>query len=150
MNLVSRTRMLPAAGIAAILSILCAMPLSAQSPASEQKTAEQDFRANCASCHGWSGAGDGPVADVLTVRPPDLTRIAERNGGTFPADAVYKMIDGTDMPKAHGTKQMPVWGLWFVYEAIADSLQTGDTKPPVEKVEERIKAMVAYLESIQQ
>ena len=86
---------------------------------------------------------------MLKVRPPDLTLIAQRNGGTFPADAVYKSIEGLDMPQAHGTKQMPVWGIWYTYEALADSLHTGDTTPSEEKIAKRIRGIVAYLESIQ-
>src|SRR5690242_18510605 len=40
----------------------------------------------CASCHGKSGRGDGPVAGDLKVAPPDLTRLAARNAGLFPRD----------------------------------------------------------------
>lgn len=150
MKLPSALHAMPVTGVVlTMMLVLFAMPVAAETSEGKHKVAEQDFRANCASCHGWGGAGDGPTADVLKVRPPDLTRIAHRNGGTFPAEAVYTAIEGTEMPKAHGTRQMPVWGLWFIYEAIADSLHTGDTKPPVEKVEKRIRAMIAYLESIQ-
>ena len=31
------------------------------------------FNANCASCHGVSGKGDGPVGLALTPRPRDFT-----------------------------------------------------------------------------
>ncbi len=122
----------------------------AQSEDDLQKLGAQDFQMFCATCHGWGGAGGGPVADVLSVEPPNLTLIAHRNGGTFPNEKVYKVIDGVEMPRAHGTKQMPVWGVWFAYEAIADSLHTGDKTPPPEKIDKRIKGLVAFLESIQE
>lgn len=31
------------------------------------------YKAYCASCHGISGAGDGPVASSLNVEVPDLS-----------------------------------------------------------------------------
>lgn len=144
-------RVTPASGVVfAVMSAVFAMPSAAGAAEDTLKWAAQDFRSYCASCHGVNGGGDGPVAEVLKVRPADLTRIALRNGGAFPVEAVYKKIEGLDMPPAHGTKQMPVWGIWFAYQAIGDSLLTGDTKPTDEKVAERIRGIVAYLETIQQ
>lgn len=134
----------------AVMSAVLAMPTAAQATDDSHKLAMQDFRSFCASCHGVKGGGDGPVATVLKVKPSDLTAIAQRNGGTFPAEAVYRTIDGLDMPDAHGTRQMPVWGIWFTYEAISDSLLTGDKKPTDERVAKRIRGLVAYLETIQQ
>lgn len=64
----------------------------------------------CASCHGYSGFGDGPVASQLKVSVPDLTRIAKRHGGVFPAEDVRRIIDGRSVHMAHGTRTMPVWG----------------------------------------
>ena len=132
--------------------ILTAVTVSSPSHAQDEahKSAERDFQTFCASCHGWGGAGGGPVAEVLSVEPPNLTLIANRNGGTFPEEQVYKTIDGLEMPRAHGTKQMPVWGVWFAYEAIADSLDTGDKTPPPEKIDKRIRGLVAFLKSIQE
>lgn len=51
----------------------------------------EDF---CLSCHGASGRGDGPAAAGLDHPPADLTRIAARNGGTFPTTRVMSVIDG--------------------------------------------------------
>ncbi len=152
MNLPIVRRLMPFSGVLfAMMLAVFAMPTVSEAAEDALKIAAQDFQSSCASCHGWGGAGDGPVADVLTIKPPDLTRIAQRNGGSFAADEVYKSIEGLDMPRAHGTKQMPVWGRWFSHEAIADSLYTGDSStPPLEKVAKRIRGLVAYLKSIQQ
>jgi hypothetical protein len=68
----------------------------------------------CASCHGPQAHGDGPVAATLKPVVPDLTRIAARSGGTFPAERVRATIDGQSAPRAHGTRSMPVWG-WDFY-----------------------------------
>ena len=37
------------------------------------------FRHYCRTCHGPEARGDGPVAQFLTPKPADLTRIRERN-----------------------------------------------------------------------
>ncbi|HYL03834.1 MAG TPA: cytochrome c [Steroidobacteraceae bacterium] len=71
------------------------------------------YRAHCASCHGAGGHGDGPVAASLKVEVPDLTRIARRQGGRFPADRLRRIIDGRTTVPPHGTRTMPVWGLAF-------------------------------------
>lgn len=114
-----------------------------------QKWAAQDFRSYCAPCHGLDARGDGPVSQVLNTRPSDLTKIAERYGA-FEFDAVYKRIEGLDMPDAHGTSEMPVWGLWFMNQAIGESVLFEDAKPAEERVRERIAAMVRYLETLQE
>ena len=72
------------------------------------------FQAYCASCHGTDGKGSGPAAVVLMIKVPDLTRLAEVNGGTFPSDRVQAIISG-DRPgtPAHGSREMPIWGPIF-------------------------------------
>jgi len=64
----------------------------------------------CASCHGASGRGDGPVSQTLTVEVPDLTLIARRAKGAYPRDRIVRIIDGRHIIGAHGTRTMPVWG----------------------------------------
>jgi mono/diheme cytochrome c family protein len=76
-------------------------------------TGQENFERLCAACHGVSGTGDGPVAAEIIKGVPDLTRIAERNGGEFPRQLVKNTIDGRWRVNAHGTQQMPVWGYEF-------------------------------------
>lgn len=64
----------------------------------------------CASCHGVSGRGDGPVAGSFKVEVPDLTLIARRAQGTYPRDRIEKIIDGRYVMASHGSRTMPVWG----------------------------------------
>jgi cytochrome c len=52
------------------------------------------FRNYCASCHGVNGNGDCPVAPALKTKVPQLTTLAQRNGGMFPADRVRSIIAG--------------------------------------------------------
>jgi mono/diheme cytochrome c family protein len=71
---------------------------------------ESLFGAYCSSCHGTDAKGNGPVAPALRTKPADLTRIAERSGGTFDAAKVAAFIDGRMRIEAHGEREMPVWG----------------------------------------
>ena len=72
----------------------------------------------------------------------DLTRLARRNDGRFPSDAVYAAIDGREKVRGHGPGSMPVWGL---------SLQTsGLAADQEQEVREKLLDLVAYLESIQE
>lgn len=96
----------------------------------------------CASCHGLKARGNGPVARTLKAKVPDLTRIAARNGGTYPAEQVRETIDGMRLRDAHGTRDMPVWG-WQFYAI--------DGEDPVrrERAAEFIRRLVDYLASVQ-
>lgn len=72
------------------------------------------YKAYCAVCHGIHGRGDGPMAPSLKTRPPDLTEIAQHNAGTFPREAVEKIISGeAPRAKGHGPREMPIWGPLF-------------------------------------
>ena len=72
-----------------------------------------EYEAACAVCHGLKGKGDGPFVSQLTAKMPDLTVLAKNNQGVFPFDRVYQVIDGRQEVKAHGLREMPVWGRAF-------------------------------------
>ena len=71
---------------------------------------QQHFRTYCTACHGKSATGDGPLAKDLKVAPADLTKLGERNGGTFPFEMVIETIDHGRSVRGHGTQEMPAWG----------------------------------------
>jgi mono/diheme cytochrome c family protein len=98
------------------------------------------FKTYCATCHGPSAKGDGPLAGHLRFRPPDLTLFAKRNGGKFAAEKVGRIIDGRDPVKGHGGPDMPVWGDAFkgAHEGYSEA-----------SVKARIKALVEFLEGLQ-
>ncbi len=102
----------------------------------------QLFQRFCASCHGPSGYGDGPVADSLKVAIPDLTQLAKRSGGRFPGDRVREIIDGRAVLPAHGNRPMPVWG----YELEA---QVPSDQPARATAQGLIDKLVDHLQSIQ-
>jgi cbb3-type cytochrome c oxidase subunit III len=97
------------------------------------------FRSYCAPCHGTEGHGDGPVAPALKAAIPDLTIIAKRNGGNFPAKRISDLIAGEDVVVAHGSREMPVWGP--IFHQVEYDRDYGNI---------RMKNLVDYLRSIQQ
>ena len=97
------------------------------------------FKAYCATCHGRDAKGGGPMAASLRIAPTDLTRIAARNGGTFPFLQVQKIISGEQpLPATHGTREMPVWGP--VFSEVSWDQDLGRV---------RIYTLAKYLEAIQ-
>jgi mono/diheme cytochrome c family protein len=50
----------------------------------------------CAVCHGVAGKGDGPLAAQLKTPVADLAQIQKNNGGVFPFDWLYGVIDGRE------------------------------------------------------
>lgn len=71
---------------------------------------KEEFESKCASCHGQSGRGDGPLSRMFATKPTDLTTMAKKNGGVFPSQRAYEIIDGRQDVEAHGPRAMPVWG----------------------------------------
>lgn len=90
-----------------------AVAVAAESTSREGFDAAALFKASCAPCHGLAGAGDGPVASVLASEVPRLDDLTRRAEGVYPADYVREVIDGRSEIGAHGTREMPVWGLRF-------------------------------------
>jgi mono/diheme cytochrome c family protein len=110
-------------------------------PASQPTFTGRDvFKDYCAVCHGMSATGDGPLADSMKRRPPDLTVLATQNGGVFPAEQVRKIIDGRDPVPGHGGPDMPVWGRAFKASRLGSS---------EESVKSVIDALVQHVESLQ-
>jgi mono/diheme cytochrome c family protein len=97
------------------------------------------FSQHCASCHGATGTGNGPLAERFRERPPDLTLYTTRNGGVFPGEQVARIVDGRDVP-SHRDREMPVWG---------DAFRASPAGLSPEEVKARITAIVTFLEAIQ-
>jgi mono/diheme cytochrome c family protein len=98
----------------------------------------------CRSCHGAEARGDGSVAEYLKLPPTDLTRLAASNGGTFPFEDVYQVIDGRKGVRAHGS-EMPVWG--DAFQKVARVKEEGDDVEAA--AQKRIEELVHYLMLIQ-
>jgi mono/diheme cytochrome c family protein len=106
-----------------------------------------EYRVNCMVCHGEKGKGDGSYGELLKTRLPDLTTIAKRNAGVFPFSNVVKTIDGREMPKAHGSSEMPIWGQ--AYNVKAAEYFQGQAYDPEAFVQARVLALVEYIYTLQ-
>jgi mono/diheme cytochrome c family protein len=92
---------------------------------------EEMFAVYCSSCHGrFAQGGSGP----------DLTSLAKRNKGQFPAAMVKEIIRGEGRVPAHGPKDMPAWGLVFRYIGSGTQLE----------VDFRINNLTDYISSLQE
>ena len=81
------------------------------------------------------------MAELLKLEPTDLTLIAAERGGTFPAEELRKIIDGTEEVEGHGRGDMPIWGVTF---RVSEHLGSQ------EEVSKEIQNIVIYLQSIQE
>lgn len=107
-----------------------------------------EYEGACAVCHGYDGKGNGPFQSQLTTRVPDLTVLARNNKGVFPFDRVYQVIDGRQEVKAHGPREMPIWGRAFR----AQSSVFFENYPPQDAhsaARSRILALTEYLYRLQ-
>lgn len=137
-------------GTLVVATSLClAQDKSDQKPAVKSTTIKQTspisgkemFTQYCAPCHGLDGKGNGPAASAMKSQPTDLTQLARKHDGKFPANSVasaLKFGSGSGAG-AHGSAQMPVWGPLF------QSLDKfNDTV-----VQQRVSNLVNYIETLQ-
>lgn len=106
------------------------------------KTKYQQY---CANCHGPAGKGNGEMTALFVFKPADLTQLKKKNNGEFPFWRVYRAIDGREIIRGHGTREMPLWG--FVFQA---EERASDPYFSEDAVRGRIWQLVYFLESIQE
>lgn len=94
----------------------------------------------CQICHGKDGE-TGPMSEELKVYPPDMRKIAARNGGEFPDERVFEIIKGEKEVTGHNRADMPLWG---------DTFRESEGLASDEAVNEEIRHIVAYLKTIQE
>ncbi len=99
----------------------------------------QMYGTYCADCHGADGTGNGPLAPTLRAAPPDLTRLAKGNRGTYPGGHVYQAIKwggGVYRPRSN---VMPVWA-----ERLKQASNNDDAR-----LSARIMELTNYVETLQ-
>lgn len=131
-----------------ILSAFFAASILSGTALGMEMTAGQiEYNQACASCHGVSGKGDGPVSAYMSKPVPDLTQIRVRNDGVFPFQDLLEMVDGRlseRQPGPHGT-EMPVWGERYAFGSGVDD--------PVEaeiNTLGRMTSLIYYLHNLQE
>ena len=97
------------------------------------------FNNYCAVCHGKDAKGDGPAAPAMKTQPADLTALAKKSGGKYPASHVAAVIRGQASTPSHGSQDMPVWGPLF------SSISQGHES----QVQQRITNLVGYIDTLQ-
>ncbi len=95
----------------------------------------------CAACHGTDGKGTGPAAKALKTPPGDLTTLARRNHGQFPAKYVNEAILGDSEPAPHFNRDMPAWSGLF--------LSISRSPVPQAEVDQRAFNLTTYVKSLQ-
>lgn len=100
---------------------------------------QEMFKSYCAVCHGTDAKGDGPAASALKTTPPDLTLLAQKNGGKYPAAHVASVLRGQATMPSHGSQDMPIWGPLF--SSLSQGHESG--------VQQRTTNLVNYVESLQ-
>lgn len=103
-----------------------------------------EYQNHCAICHGVDGKGRGIMSRFLTIQPADLTQVSKKNADRFPFWQVYRVIDGREEIRGHGTRDMPIWGARFQADA------KGSDPGSRSQVAGRILGLVFYLQHIQE
>lgn len=127
------------------LVLAAALGLAAPAQAQDADRGARLFADHCAVCHGAGLRGDGPMAELLVVAPPDLTRISRRHGGDFPRAGIAWKIDGRDPIVSHGG-EMPLFG--YVFSGMSDVLRSPGGQTVLTSPE--VIDLVAFLESVQE
>ena len=110
-------------------------------------SAKDDFDHLCAVCHGPSGHGDGTVADFERLEAVDLTSVARRSGGRYPAAWINMKIDGRQDVRLGVERNMPVWGESFQRDVSDPGI------PPQKReilVRQRIESLTDYIATLQE
>lgn len=127
---------------------ICGAAAFAQGAAQTTDWGKREFEANCASCHGSTGKGNGPLGELLRKSPPDLTQLARQNKGVFPMRRLYDVIEGGSVA-AHGSRDMPIWGREYRTQDAQYYLEARGMYDPDALVRARILSLLEYINRIQ-
>jgi len=97
--------------IAALATLLAPMSATAAGDAAAGKVV---YTTNCASCHGDSGKGDGPVGQVLQPPPRNFTvgdfKFDANKDGKVGTDADLTLVITKGAGAFGGNQMMAAWG----------------------------------------
>ena len=125
-----------------LIALIVGAPAAAQEL--EVRNGENLFLYFCAECHGRDGQSTGPMAEMLAIEPPSLTRLSERHNGSFPIEKAASKIDGRSQSAGH--HYMPIFGP-SLDEDEAVAFKLGSGQPFL--MSRNLVELLAYLESIQ-
>lgn len=110
---------------------------------------QMEYESSCAVCHGVDGAGGGPYAELLTPAVPDLRTLQKDNKGVFPFERVYEVIDGRADVRAHGPRDMPIWGDRYNKDAVELKAMGEYAGYREGYVTARILALISHISTLQ-
>ena len=116
-------------------------PVVVKAPIQQTSAAsgKEMFTQYCAPCHGVDGKGNGPAAPSMKSMPTDLTQMAKKNDGKFPAAKLASTLNFGSGTESHGSADMPVWGpLFRSLDKYHDTV-----------VQQRVANIISYVESLQ-
>jgi mono/diheme cytochrome c family protein len=138
--------------VVAILVTISGLAMAQQEPAESKPilkhvpitnapstSGKQMYDSYCAVCHGKDAKGNGPAASAMKTAPTDLSQLAKKAGGKYPAAHVAAVIRGQASTPSHGSQDMPVWGPLF--SSISQGRQA--------QVQQRVTNLVDYIEGVQ-
>lgn len=113
----TRTLLILSSMLGAALIVACASQRLSRRDTALERGATM-YALHCAVCHGLSGAGDGPAAELLMPPPRDFTRgefrlVSTENGAPTHADLVSTLARGVP------GSAMPAWS-WMQHESLDD------------------------------
>ena len=122
----------------------------AAGPKPKADIGKNEFREKCALCHGQDARGTSGISDLLKKAPADLTLLAKKNGGVFPYERVYEVIDGREWIRAHGERDMPLWGNLYKTEVVSAAEYYIDVPYDMDMfARARILSLIDYLHRVQ-
>ncbi|MBL8485566.1 MAG: cytochrome c [Rhodocyclaceae bacterium] len=128
-------------------------PAAASDRKAKMDLGKREYMNSCAVCHGANGKVEGPevaAVEFLKTMPTDLSTLAKRNGGVLPVDRLYAVIDGRQLVKGHGTRDMPIWGDRYNRETVKAAEYYMDMPYDMEMyVRSRVLALVDYINRLQ-
>lgn len=134
----------------AVAALIIMATGSFASAADKTDVGKSEYMNSCALCHGRDGKGTGAINDLLKKAPTDLTTLAKMNQGVFPFERVYAVIDGREIVKAHGDRDMPAWGNRYSGDSVKAAEYYMDVPYDAEMfARARILSLIDYLNRIQ-
>lgn len=142
--------MKPLTSFVAVCALVSGCAVLAADASAVKDYGKIEYRNSCALCHGVDGKAGLQVMDILKQTPTDLTTLSRINNGVFPFERVYMVIDGRQLIKSHGDRDMPVWGNRYSSDGVKAAEYYVDMPYNMEMyVRSRILALIDYLNRLQ-
>lgn len=132
------------------LSAFISMSLFGTVLAEEVSVGKAEYMNNCATCHGATGKGDGQFAEFLKAGTPSLSTLSKDNGGVFPVDRIYQVIDGRKDVQSHGPREMPIWGKAYLAESVETHGPFFGEWYGEDILNARVLALIDYISTLQE